>query len=114
MTALKFVSAGALLLATSSLFACSPAASDKCPTFNVGAEVGKDGAGTATFTLTPTRDNLTYTWTTSSGAITSGEGSPKVVITDQTPGASVTATVEIGGLDASCTTKTASATATMP
>ena len=114
MTALKLVSVGAMALASISLFACSPATTEKCPTFAVTAEVGKDGAATATFTLAPTRDGLTYNWSTSAGTITTGQGTSKAIISDPTPGESVTATVEIGGLDTSCTVHNVSATATMP
>jgi hypothetical protein len=113
MTALRFASVGAMALAGTSLFACSPAV-EKCPTFTVAQEVGKDGAATASFTLSPTRDGLSYNWTTSAGTITSGQGTAKVVISDPTAGEAVTASVEIGGLDTSCTSHNVSATATMP
>ena len=112
MTALKLVSVGAIALAGTSLFACSPAV--ECPAFTIVQEVGKEGAGTVTFTLSPTRDGLVYNWTTSAGTISSGQGTPKVVVADPTAGESVTVTAEIGGLDTICTSHTASSTATMP
>ena len=116
MTLLKTV---AVLTAVSGGFmiaACSPATDAKCPTFAVAGEVGKNGPGTATFTLTPVRAGFTYTWTVSAGSITEGQGTPAVVVSDPTAGDTVTATVEVSGLDSSCPagSNTASATATMP
>jgi hypothetical protein len=115
MTSFKILALGAMALASTSLFACGPAV-EKCPTFNVASEVGKDGAGTATFTVSPTRDGLTYNWTASAGSITSGQGTRSAVVTDPTPGNTITATVEVGGLDASCPagSNTATGSATMP
>jgi len=112
----KTVAAGAVVLASSFLFACSPSSTAKCPAFTVAADVGKPEAGSATFTLSPTRDGLTYNWSTSAGTISSGQGTPSIVVSDPTAGDKVTATVEVSGVDASCPASgnTASATANMP
>lgn len=105
------VASGALLMS-----ACSPGADAKCPKFAVGSEVGKNGPGTVTFTLTPTHDGLTYNWSVSAGSITEGQGTAAIVVNDPTAGETVTATVEVGGLDASCPagSNVGSASATMP
>jgi hypothetical protein len=45
----------------------------------------------------------TYNWTVSAGRITSGQGSSSITVdTEGTAGTSITATVELGGLDPSC------------
>lgn len=103
------------IAAAAAISACTPATTtEKCPTFSVTSEVGKPAAGSATFTLKPTRDGLTYNWSTSAGTITSGQGTASAVV--EAPASDVTATAEVGGLDASCPagSNTASATATIP
>jgi hypothetical protein len=46
---------------------------------------------------------FTYNWSLSAGKITSGQGSPVITIdVTGTGGQSITATVEVGGLDSSC------------
>lgn len=103
------------LTAAAAMGGCSPAATDKCPKFSIASEVGKPSAGQVTFTLSPTRDGLTYNWTTSAGTITSGQGTPSVVI-EAPAGETVTTTTEVGGLDASCPAEgnSVSSTATLP
>ena len=45
----------------------------------------------------------TYNWTVSAGTISSGQGTPSITVdTASTAGQSITATVELGGLDPSC------------
>lgn len=104
------------LTAAAAMGGCSPAATDKCPKFTVTSEVGKPAAGQATFTLSPTRDGLTYNWSTSAGTITSGQGTPAIVVDDPTAGETVTVTAEVGGLDASCPAEgnSVSSSVTMP
>ncbi len=52
--------------------------------------------------------NVTYNWTVSAGTISSGQGTSSITVnTDGVGGQTVTATVELGGLDPSCA-KTAS------
>jgi hypothetical protein len=55
-----------------------------------------------------------YNWTVSAGTITSGQGTPSITVsTDGLAGQSVTATVELAGVDPSCP-RTASCTAQVP
>ena len=47
--------------------------------------------------------NVTYNWSVSAGTITSGQGTSSITVdTDGLGGQTVTATVELGGLDPSC------------
>lgn len=65
---------------------------------------------TFTATLTQGTDTPTYNWTVSAGTILEGQGTPLIkVSTDGRQGSSITATVELGGIDPSCR-NTASAT----
>ena len=114
MIALKPLSVCAALAAVPLLGACSPAPVEKCPAFNIASDMAKAGAGTVTFTLSPARDGLTYNWSVSAGAITTGQGTPVIVVADPTQGESVTASVAISGLDASCKDTTLSSSAQMP
>jgi len=77
-----------------------------------GADSGKD-PNPITFTATYTQGtpvaSPTYNWTVSGGMITSGQGTDTITVdTKGTAGTTITATVELGGLDPSCT-RTASA-----
>lgn len=116
MTAMKTLVSGVVLVGAVALSGCGPAAVEKCPKFSIAQEMGVPSAGKVTFTLSPTRDGLTYNWSTAAGTILEGQGTPKIVVEDTTPGDMVTVTTEVGGLDASCPDagKYASATATMP
>lgn len=85
-----------------------------CPTLGVTCPGDVDEGQPATFTAnfgqgTPTVSE-TYNWTVSSGTITSGQGTSSITV-DSTGvgGGSITATVEIGGVDPSCN-RTASCT----
>ena len=112
MTALKPLAICIALAAVPLVDACSPAPVEKCPAFSIAS--GKGDAGTLTFTLNPARDGLTYNWSLSAGAITTGQGTSSIVVADPTAGESVTASVAVGGLDASCTGTVLSSTAQMP
>ncbi len=85
-----------------------------CPTLGVTCPSDVDEGQPATFTAnfsqgTPTVSE-TYNWTVSSGTITSGQGTSSITVdTTGVGGGSVTATVEIGGVDPSCN-RTASCT----
>lgn len=116
MTALKTLGLIAAVSGAVLAAGCSPGANSKCPTLAVAADVGKNGPGTATFTLTPAAEGATYNWSVSAGSITEGQGTPAIVVADPTAGDTVTATVEVGGRDASCAagSNTASGTAKMP
>jgi len=85
-----------------------------CPTVTVScADAVKEG-DPATFTAnfaqgTPTASE-TYNWTVSAGTITSGQGTSSITVdTKGLGGQSVTATVEVGGVDPTCN-RTASCT----
>src|SRR6185436_15015832 len=53
-----------------------------------------------------------YNWTVSAGTITSGQGTPSITVsTDNLGGQSVTATLEVGGVDPSCGRTTSCTTA---
>ncbi|MGZ5435094.1 MAG: hypothetical protein ACXWID_02205 [Pyrinomonadaceae bacterium] len=85
-----------------------------CPTLGVTCPGDVDEGQPATFTAnfgqgTPTVSE-TYNWTVSSGTITSGQGTSSITVdTKGVGGGSITATVEIGGVDPSCN-RTASCT----
>ena len=85
-----------------------------CPTVGVTCPGDVDEGQPATFTAnfsqgTPTVSE-TYNWTVSSGTITSGQGTSSITVdTTGVGGGSVTATVEVGGVDPSCN-RTASCT----
>jgi hypothetical protein len=75
-----------------------------CPNVSVSCpsdiDVGKD----ITFTASVTGDaNVTYNWSVSAGTISSGQGTSSITVSSQgLGGQTVTATVEVGGLDPSC------------
>ena len=53
--------------------------------------------------------SVTYRWAVSSGKIISGQGTPSILVdTAGLAGASVTATLELGGVSKQCATTTAS------
>jgi hypothetical protein len=85
-----------------------------CPQLSVTCPSEVDEGQPATFTAnftqgTPTVSE-TYNWTVSSGTITSGQGTSSITVdTTGVGGGSVTATVEVGGVDPSCD-RTASCT----
>jgi hypothetical protein len=85
-----------------------------CPTVTVTCADMVDEGAPATFTAnfsqgTPTVSE-TYNWTVSAGTITSGQGTSSITVdTKGLGGQSVTATVEVGGVDPSCN-RTASCT----
>lgn len=74
---------------------------DKCPSITVTG-VAEDGRG-ALFSanVTSLNENLTYNWTVSAGTITTGQGTLQISVS-ATDASAVTATVEVGGVPASC------------
>jgi len=84
-----------------------------CPTLSVSGPSDLVPIGqSATFTANVSggsQNSQTYNWSVSGGTITSGQGTPAISVSADA-GASVTATVDIGGLCAECP-RTASATA---
>lgn len=100
--------------ATVTIANCSNCHNPPCPTVNVSCpdtvEVGQPITFTANFSGSA---NVTYNWSVSAGSISSGQGTSSITV-DSTGlgGQTVTATVEIGGIDPSCT-RTASCTASV-
>jgi hypothetical protein len=82
-----------------------------CPTVSVSCPSDVDQGSPITFTASVGGDmTVTYNWSVSAGTISSGQGTSSITVDTATLGGqSVTATVELGGLDPSCS-KTASCT----
>ena len=82
-----------------------------CPTVSVSCPSDVDQGSPITFTASVNGDaNVTYNWSVSAGTISSGQGTSSITVsTDGLGGQTVTATVELGGLDPSCS-RTASCT----
>ena len=85
-----------------------------CPTLSVtcpsDVKAGQPATFTANFTQGTPNVSETYNWTVSAGTITSGQGTSSITVdTTGVGGGSITATVEIGGVDPSCN-RTASCT----
>jgi hypothetical protein len=78
-----------------------------CPTVTVGCADSVDQGQPAKFTAnfqqgTPTV-SPTYNWTVSAGTITSGQGTESITVdTANLGGQTITATVELGGVDPTC------------
>ncbi len=88
-----------------------------CPTVSVSCPTTVPYGGPITFTAATNGDmgnaSITYNWTVSAGTISSGQGTSSITVdTTGVGGGSVTATVELGGLDPSCS-RTASCTASV-
>ena len=75
-----------------------------CPTVSVSCPSDVDLASPITFTAAVNGDaNVTYNWSVSAGTITGGQGTSSITVSsDGLGGQTVTATVELGGLDPSC------------
>jgi len=82
-----------------------------CPTVSVSCPTDVDQGSPITFTASVSGDmTVTYNWSVSSGTISSGQGTSSITVdTTGLGGQTVTATVELGGLDPSCS-RTASCT----
>jgi hypothetical protein len=82
-----------------------------CPTVSVSCPSDVDQGATITYTAAVNGDaNVTYNWSVSAGTISGGQGTSSITVdTTGLGGQSVTATVELGGLDPSCS-RTASCT----
>lgn len=80
-----------------------------CPTVSVSCPSDVDQGSPITFSSS-SADNVTYNWSVSAGTISSGQGTSSITVnTEGLGGQTVTATVELGGLDPSCS-RTASCT----
>jgi hypothetical protein len=84
-----------------------PQLSVTCPS---AVKAGEPATFTAAFTQGTPVVSETYNWTVSAGTITSGQGTSSITVdTAGVGGGSITATVEVGGVDPSCN-RTASCT----
>jgi hypothetical protein len=82
-----------------------------CPTVSVSCPSSVDPGSAITFSSSLSSSaNVTYNWTVSAGTISSGQGTSSITVdTAGLGGQTVTATVEVGGLDPACS-RTASCT----
>lgn len=82
----------------------------ECPSLSVTGPAGVTDPGEAmSFTANVTGGpEVTYNWTVSGGTIESGQGTPSITVRTSMADANstITATVQLGGLDASCTCTT--------
>ncbi|HYJ88673.1 MAG TPA: hypothetical protein VEW46_21585 [Pyrinomonadaceae bacterium] len=88
-----------------------------CPTVSVSCPSQVDPGTPITFTASLSGDaNVTYNWTVSAGTISSGQGTSSITVdTAGLGGQTVTATLELGGLDPACSrTASCSTTVTAP
>jgi len=79
---------------------CTP----PCPTISVSCPADVDQGAPITFSASGAGDmNVTYNWSVSAGTISGGQGTSTITVdTTGIGGQTVTATVELGGLDPSC------------
>lgn len=86
-----------------------------CPQISSSCPDAVDQGQPITFTATVgpgTPPATSYNWTVSAGTITSGQGTTSITVsTDNIGGQSVTATLEVGGVDPSCGRTTSCTTA---
>jgi hypothetical protein len=94
---------------TTVTIAACPNCVTPCPTVSVSSPDSVEDKAPITFNASVTpAGNVTYNWSVSAGTISSGQGTSSITVdTNGVGGQTVTATVELGGLDPSCT-KTAS------
>jgi hypothetical protein len=90
-----------------------------CPQITVNCPTEVDPNSSAVFTANLTRGTSTisesYKWTVSAGTITSGQGTSAITIsTVGLGGQTVTATVEIGGIDRACSRTASCSTPVRP
>jgi len=90
-----------------------------CPSVSSSCPDAVDQGQSITFTATVGSDGVPppsgYNWTVSAGTITSGQGTTSITVsTDGLAGQSVTATMEVSGLDPTCPRTTSCTTAVRP
>jgi hypothetical protein len=97
--------------ATSVTIAACTGCKPPCPTVSVSCPSDVDQGSAITYSAAVNGDaSVTYNWSVSAGTITSGQGTSSITVdTAGLGGQTVTATVELGGLDPSCS-RTASCT----
>ncbi len=84
---------------------CRPVQTCDCASLSVDGPSDVTAPGTPmTFTAILSKgDSVTYNWSVSAGRITSGQGTSSIMVdTTGLAGSNVTATVELGGLEAGC------------
>lgn len=90
-----------------------------CPTVSVSCPSEVDAGQPITFTASVTGEGAptpTYNWSVSAGTISSGQGTSTITVdtTGVAGGTSVTATVNLGGLDPSCNASSSCSTGVKP
>ena len=87
-----------------------------CPTVSVSCPSDVDLGSPITFAASVGSDaSVTYNWSVSAGTISSGQGTSSITVnTDGLGGQTVTATVELGGLDPSCSRTASCSTGVRP
>ena len=92
---------------------CAP---PPCPTVSVSCPADVELGAPITFGASVNGDaNVTYNWSVSAGTISSGQGTSSITVnTDGLGGQTVTATVELGGLDPSCSRTASCSTSVKP
>ena len=87
-----------------------------CPTVSVSCPSDVAQGSPITFNAALGGDaNVTYNWSVSAGTISSGQGTSSITVnTDDLGGQTVTATVELGGLDPSCSRTASCSTSVIP
>src|SRR6185295_14720076 len=87
-----------------------------CPAIQVSCPADVELNAPITFTASGPGDmTVTYTWSVSAGTISSGQGTSSITVnTDGLGGQTVTATVEVGGLDPSCSRTASCSTSVKP
>ena len=95
-------------------------AADKCPAFAITAEPARKGTKVLAFTVKPAPDAAgPYSWMTNAGYISSGQGSPSVLVDVSAAPAdlkTITAELLVEGVPKTCpeTSRSLSATAPVP
>ncbi len=87
-----------------------------CPTVSVSCPSDVDQGSPITFSSSVTPDaSATYNWTVSAGTISSGQGTSSITVdTAGLAGQTVTATLELGGLDPACSRTASCSTGVRP
>jgi len=91
---------------TVTIAACDCIPLCNCPTGSISGPAGVTNPGdTMSFTLNLSGGpDVTYNWSVSGGTIETGQGTPSIVVRTarENAGQTITATVELGGLDPAC------------
>jgi hypothetical protein len=105
---IRMISVAALLAAGCSHAkhdAAAPPATTTCPTLEVAGPSSTKVGDRARFTATlaPDAPEATYTWSVTGGELAAGQGSASIEVdTASMTGKTITATVTVGGLAATC------------